>query len=183
MYEIACAGDDEGGLLQTAMAEVAASAADAAAARPDGCILSCSPHVSVWRRRLPSSAVIAGAQQQQAPAGDPKQDRSPFTSPLRQSLQRQYSQGDGQQGLPSQDAVRKLVSHDSFGSHAAAKTPSEGGPAAPGSTGRHSRAPSHGAPNEARLQRIITSIKCRHVLKLTVFVIRLSYDDWAAACH
>jgi len=151
---LCCTDDDDGGLLQTAIAEVAASAADSAAARQEGCILSCSPHVSVWRRRLPFSAVISGAQQPQPAAGDPKQDRSPFTSPLRQSLQRQYSQGDGQQGLPSQDAVRKLVSNDSFGSHAAAKPASEGGHVAPGSTGRHSRAPSHGAPSEVRAQSI-----------------------------
>ena len=156
--------DDEDGFLQTAMAEVATSAADTAAARQEGGILSCSPHVSVWRRRLPSSALTAGAipaphqQQQQPAAGDSRQERSPFTSPLRQSLQRQYSQGDAQ-GLPSQDAVRKLVSNDSFGSHAVAKPSPESGHAAPASTGRHSRGPSHGAPNEVRLNASTSTVR------------------------
>ena len=131
--------------------EAAASAAATAAARQDGCILSCSPHVSVWRRRLPSpwggapSAGTPGTQQPPSAAGEPLQERSPFSSPLRQSLQRHFSQDD-LPGLPSRDAVRKLVSVDSAGSHAA--PPSESSQAAQASTGRHSRGPSHSAPHE-----------------------------------
>ena len=165
---VSCAGDDETGLFQIAIAEVAASAAATTAARQEGVILSCSPHVSVWRRRLPAADCIANrpagpagaaapatpaTQHHQPPSAGATQpdrlDRSPFSSPLRQSLQRQMSQDDPPP-LTSRDAVRKLVSTESSASHGV-PSPSEAGgavPRPPASSGRHSRGPSHGGASE-----------------------------------